>query len=165
MKSEPCHDALSAKPGDRIHFTNNGGMQVDEIVKNALWTDAPKGGRIWTYETTEGNLVHNDCVTKVDRALRLQEPDVNGGFSLDAKAVTKQFSESSLKQVLAKQKLWQLVSEAGISPSLFTAIGCVMDGDAANLEVAAFLIGKRIKELQELESASNSPIGDLTAKT
>jgi len=153
MDQAPCYNALSAQPGDRIFFKNNNGDEVHETVKNALWTEAPKGGKIWTYETTDGYLVANHRVTKVLPPVSFTDDTL----SLEEKAVTKQLIESEeFGNLIAKQKLRQLILRTGISPSLQTVIGCVMDGDAANLEVAAFLISKRIKELQELAAASKS---------
>jgi hypothetical protein len=60
---EPSHDALSALPGDtiKIHGSDN------ETVKNCIWVPAPKGGKIWTYETESGRLIPYTQVAGVER--------------------------------------------------------------------------------------------------
>ncbi len=64
----PCVNSLSAMPGDRIEFlTNVEGMHVRGTVMTAGWQPAPKGGKIWTYETNEGTLVAHTQVVKIEK--------------------------------------------------------------------------------------------------
>lgn len=143
----PCDEALSAIPGDRIHFKDEGGKH-EALVRACIWKEAPKGGKIYTYETIDGAFVSNEQVFKVEKlALRKTIEEVKEVFK-----PTMDF------QVQLMREIRMMVSNLEISDSLKVAIGCILDGDAANLEVAAFLLNKRVEELLELKKASNSPL-------
>lgn len=154
--SLPCNDALSAVPGDLIRFRFEGGESAGR-VKQCLWVETAKKGKVWSYVLENNQMVPNE------RVIHVFKPTPAEGLTNEEKAVTKQLIESEeFGNLIAKQKLRQLILRTGISPSLQTSIGCILDGDAANLEVAVFLLTKRIKELQELEQASKSFVSNET---
>lgn len=132
--TEPGHDALSAMPGDSIEFKDGTGFSVGR-VKTAGWQPAPKGGKIWTYELEDGNLVPNTSVLNVTRG------------ALEKNSV------ETLDDITGKAHLLKAVEQADISSTLKTAIVCIVRGDVANMEVGRFLIDQRIRELKELTNS------------
>lgn len=65
IPKHPSDDALSALPGDTILFLN-GDKEIDRgIVSTTMWVPSFKGGKIYSYELTNGTIVANDNVTMV----------------------------------------------------------------------------------------------------
>lgn len=126
-------DCLTGMPGDILHFKSDEGVVEQGIVRVAGWQPSPKGGKVWTYETISGDLVPNTSVIKVEK--------VPGKLNC----------EDSKKSVFDDHSDFMKALEAlEMSAILKTIIFCVISGDAKNLEVAKFLIERRLSELKIL---------------
>lgn len=138
----PSHDALSAMPGDKITY-DTGICKQTAVVKTAGWQPDPKGGRVWTYETVDGELVANNNVVEVQKY----------NMPLDQSDNLLKYVGSPEELFDAEKALYQSVDKAPIPTVIKTAIHCLIMGDVKNLEVASFLIDTRAKQLRELQAA------------
>lgn len=123
-------NTLGVMPGDDIHFDIGSGPDWS-TVKTCGWQPGPNGGKIWTYETTEGTLVPHTHVTDI-RKFKLK-------------------NDVTVKVQVKKQDFVASLYELDISPDLKTAMYCLFNGSLKHLEVAEFLIGERIRQLNELK--------------
>lgn len=131
---DKTYNQLSAMPGDVIIF-QNGSIEGVGTVRTAGWQPAPNGGKIWTYELEDGNLIPNTSVKTVTRG------------------ASEKNSVETLDDITRKSHLLKAVEQAEISSTLKTAIFCIVRGDVANMEVGRFLIDQRIRELKELANS------------
>lgn len=137
--SVECDDSLSALPGDLISW-NEDGILNSFSVKTAGWKPSPKGGKVWTYETESGVSVPASQVLKVTKGI----------FDCEKERASK----TSNTDLFNNQLYMKMTDNLVLPPVIRTAIHCLVRGDRKNLEVAAFLIDQRARELRELESAS-----------
>lgn len=140
---KPCADNLSAMPGDMIDYFDPGtGAIVQAVVQSAGWLPGAKSGKVWTYWTNLESTVHADLVTKVTkRKFGEQKP------------VALEYKEE-LETVYDLQHLMLTTERSALSTSMKTVIHCIVQGDPENLDVAAFLLKDRARQLRELENVS-----------
>lgn len=151
----PCDDSLKAMPGDSITFVDPATMlPMDGIVKVAGWQPSPKGGKVWTYECTEGQLVPHMQVSQVIKPV--VEKTVTTHLIDDHRddELRRGLHVDPIEKIaLARENLIYATSASDFAPQLKTAIYCLLEGDSKNLEVAAFLISQRARQVKELERA------------
>lgn len=150
-----CSDSLSAMPGDKIWWRGVDEIDQASTVKIAGWQPAPKGGKIWTYETIEGELVSNNQVLKVEKAVLNNAPNFaeqsEKAFSMGGSIQEVQMMPS---EVFLHQELLQIAESLNLAPSYRVVISCILSGDVDSIEVAAKLLNIRAKQLRELENCN-----------
>lgn len=140
-KSRVHDDALKGLPGDLIeHWSASDRTEKKwSTVKSTGWTYV-NGGRVFTYETTENELVANDLVTDLKPHLR-KEP----------MQVEKPKSSKSFTPIVDNQTIAHLVNEhESLDMSMKVAIHCVLCDDIENLKIAESLIRRRIREHEDI---------------
>lgn len=133
--SDQCEDSLSAMPGDKIAWNLPDGVTTTGYVETAGWKPTPKGGKVWTYETEDGVSVPSSQVIRVTKTRLSLHKQIE---SLDEVANTQSFMKSA--------------DSLNLPPVIITAIHCLINGDRKHLEVAAFLIDWRTRQLKDLEA-------------
>lgn len=133
---------LAGLPGDYIVFKSDNGISCEEKIRNTLWVETPKGGKIWSYETENGNIVPNTNVETITRdSIECDDKTniVSGGFD-------------------TKLQFYKSLDKLDISSILKTIISLILDDSIKSLEVASFLLNSRIKQLGELNSHLNNDL-------
>lgn len=133
------------KPGDTIFFMFEG-TKISDVVKNTLWQDAPKGGKVWTYETEGNHMVAFGSV--------LDFKSVNSA-SLAEIEIPAEMIQGGRQITLSNNSTIEVGKRPAENQFLATAIHCIQMGDIGNLVVANHLIQKRIKELLELQTKNS----------
>jgi hypothetical protein len=128
--------ALTAMPGDAILFEQEG-ISLWAKVKTAGWQPTPNGGKTWTYETADGILIDHTKVLDVEKMWKSPQVIVT--------ALDKEQDQTG-----SSRYLMQEIESTALPTMLKAAVHCVLMDDEKNLEVAAFLINNRVKQLREL---------------
>lgn len=131
----PCNP-LSALIGDQVTYLNEYNGTTSSIVKNALWQEAPKGGRVWSYELIDGTIIPNDRVIDII-------PQVKNENVGPRPSPFEELDEIDLAACM--------IEESQLPSAMKTAIQCIIDGDLKSLEIAQFLVGARVKQILSME--------------
>lgn len=85
-------DSLMGMPGDLITYREFGGFVTKQTIKVAGWQPGPKGGKIWTYETVDGQIVPHTSVLKIEK-LKIAEAFLD---STDIDKVVEHLEEAAI---------------------------------------------------------------------
>jgi hypothetical protein len=143
MTRVPSHDALTALPGDRITFWNDCNEQDSAYVKTGFWAEAWKGGRVWSYELHNGEIVPNDKVVAVEKMSPLHCEQEALANDLWNEVYGKRNDYCGTSVALG------IIDDSDLPSVLKTAIGLLVEGDLKSLEAAKFLVETRISMLSK----------------
>jgi hypothetical protein len=147
-KRAPSDDALTAEPGDKIFYIDPSGRVDQGFVQSCFWDSSVKGGKVWAYKLDDPvRTIPNLWVTAV---FKKTHTDVSSLYPSNMTTVLAEWSEVDKVRAREKTEFLSWLDNILPSPSLKTAIHCIIDGDVKNLKVARFLIDKRVKQLNEL---------------
>ena len=144
----PCDLALQAMPGDKISYQSPDSVG-SEIVVSAGWQPAPKGGKIWTYQTQSGALIPYEIVTKVEKN-NVSTPQPTLSIELEHD-----------DNYYLKRDLLSLIDRYEMSSSLKTAIFGIIEGDEKSLIVAEFLVHQRLSQLRSMNGINHPNNSDV----
>lgn len=152
----PCEDSLKGMPGDSICFYN-GTEQKTDVIESAGWQPTPNGGKVWCYKTVYEDIVPNTSVYKIEKCVPpAAVKRTFKGEEIEAIESLDPIREEMPIDPYGYQTLMMAAMACDIPMQFKTAISLIVDGDWKSLEVAAFLISQRSKQLKELDSVKNS---------
>ncbi len=164
-------NSLSAMPGDTIRYKNDCDIEVNGTVRAAGWQPAPKGGKIWAYQTVEGELVSEAKVVSVITGTKPFPTEAKpthkiggmdfehaplphqivGGNQIDQDIDLTQFLGGSISpEISLRQELMSILEKLNLQSTYKVAIACILEGDADSIQVAADLLKIRARQLKEL---------------
>ncbi len=132
-------DALKALPGDRIeHWTTHDQTEKKwSTVKVVGWIFPPQGGRIYSYETTDNELIPNDHVLQVEK--------------MQVAPSLKQPAGENVERYEVLEFKDQIRASTCLSWEMKMAVNCIFDGSIEDLKIARLLVNKQIKALEQLD--------------
>ena len=132
-------NSLSAQVGDKVTFQDAFGMTKTSTVVEALWVEAPKGGRIWSYRVSDGDIIPNESVSAIDaRKSEMSSDDY--------------LKPSPFEGVSSMELAMLIIEDSDEVPSVLkAAIQCLIDGDLKSLDTARFLVGNRINQVMKMQ--------------
>lgn len=120
-----------ALPGQYVTYKTDQGIKKG-LVKECGWVEVPNG-KVWTCTMQDGEIVPVDNI-------------------IDVAPIVDQGDNVCLTALYSRKEILKALDTLNISMILKTCIYCLLEDDIENLELAAQLLNKRIKQLIELKN-------------
>lgn len=136
---------MSQQPmiGDELKYYGSDDVFTVSRIKQIGWRQTPNGGKVLIYTTERDDEVESAKIIGFDSEARSVRVNIKEPLELTGHSRLKERFFADLQSLVS-------------NPSVRTAISCAVQGDWENLEVAAFLLKSRAKELRELAFPSES---------
>lgn len=126
-----------AMPGDQVRWECPSHGLCWATVKNVKAQPTSNGGKIFVYECEDGELIPFDKVKEIKYTGRAEFLK-----SLPPKP-------DHLEDVEAKAYFKILIENFELPSDLKTAVACILENDKENLNIAFYLIQKRLKLIEK----------------